>query len=320
MIRLFLLFLLAVFLNGANLAEIHLNRNHALVTFVESLSGTAYVSYIPKQVYLEKFTRKSISDLKHIHKRIARSRIFGHKKTKNLLEALYLESVKYDTFEKFKKKMLSFRTTIGKKRLEEYLNEIDDLGYIYDRIIWERSKKDLEYKKNRIEDIMEKTKYNDLILTLGRFYGVDEKELEKIDIALYPIPKRSDIKAFSIKTIETVGIYPKGGKNLNWLLSATILHEISHTIYAKSPFIKKNFTKIKDKEKRRLVNEVFATAIGAGWGYEKLAKKSAVRYPWYNNKEYDRLAKKFYPLLKEYLDNKKQIDEKIVKFVKGELL
>ena len=119
-----------------------------------------------------------------------------------------------------------------------------------------------------------------------------------------------------MKNLETVGVLVNRKQNLRWLMSATILREISHTIYFKSQILNKSFN-IKEKKKKLLIIEGFATAVGAGWGYNKLTSKDPKKLIWYNNKSYDRFAKKIYPKLKIYLDKNKKIDKKFIIYIKG---
>jgi hypothetical protein len=156
--------------------------------------------------------------------------------------------------------------------------------------------------------------FNKLVDQILYFYGVKAKDVGVMNIAFYPISYGHRINAYSIGNVETIGIFVGRGQNLNWMLSATILHELEHTIYRKSKFVKKHFLSIKDKKLNRTINEVFATAIGAGWGYKKLTNRYPTRH-WYANKVYDTNAKKLYPIVSKYLNNGKRIDNDIVKFI-----
>ncbi len=284
------------------------------MTFAESLSGLKYVSAIPKQIYLKEY-KNNIKQFVILHKKVSKSAIYKYPKTKSLLEALYMESLKYKTFKKFKENMLSFRTSLGKKYFIKYFKYLSQLLPRYEKLIWNKTYKKIKYKKIKLEKIMKNANFNKLILKVASFYGVKEKDIELINIAFYPISYGNNINAYSIKNIETIGIFVNKRQSLGWLLGATILHEISHTIYRKSKIIQNNFLNIKNKKRNITFNEVFATAIGAGWGYNKITNKNAIK-PWYNNKSYDKFAKKIYPKLKIYLDNDKMIDKEFIKYMK----
>ncbi len=274
----------------------------------------SYVSTVPKQIYLKKY-KNDIGAFISLHNRVSKSRIYKYPKTKSLLEALYIESLKYNTLKEFKSNILRYKTTLKQKDLNKYFKYLFKLLPRYEKIIWNKTYKKIHYKKKKLEKMMKDSSFNDLIIQVALFYGVKKKDIPQMDIAFYPISYGNNINAYSIKHIETIGIFPNKPQSLSWLLSATILHEISHTIYRNSKIIKNNFLNIKNKERNTTINEVFATAMGAGWGYNKITNKIAKK-PWYNNKTYDKYAKKIYPKLKRYLDNDKIIDKAFILYIK----
>jgi uncharacterized protein (UPF0335 family) len=320
MIRVLLVFLFFISLNASELAKIHINKNHSIITFIDSLAGEFYVSEIPKEVYYDKvgkrFDEKLINKIVALQKKISKSRIYGHKKTRNLLEAFYLDSIIYPDLKSFERHMLKYKTSFGKENMKKYFKLFAKMQIIYEKIIWDKNVKKLEYKKFRLEKLIKKYNYDQLIIDLAKFYGLNKKQIHGMNIALYAIPRKSNMRAYSIKDIETIGIQTTGTRNLRWLMSATILHEISHTFYGKSTLIRDGFRDIKNKKRRTLINEVFATAAGAGWGFSKLDNKKHTLYNWYNNPKYDRLAKKIYPKIKSYLDSGRVIDREFINYIK----
>src|SRR5690606_2672055 len=60
-----------------------------------------------------------------------------------------------------------------------------------------------------------------------------------------------------------------------------------------------------------LINEALATALGNGYVYEKLSGKPDTT-EWYNVKYVNLMAKRIYPLVSEYLSQKKTIDKRFV--------
>jgi hypothetical protein len=312
-----ILFLVLIFnfSYSKDLIKFYINQNHTTLVFAESLANAQYVSKIPKQIYMKRY-KENIKKFVKLHKEVSRSRIYGHKKTKNLLEALYLQSIKFDNFQDFKKNMLSYRTTLGSVKIKLYFIYFKKLLDRYDKIIYNKKYKKLLYLKKQLKKIMKDKNFNDLVKKIAHFYKVNLNNLDTINIALYPISHGRNINAYSIKNLETIGLFTTGAYSLNWLLSATILHEISHTIYAKSKFVKRNLLNIKNKTKRRVVNEILATAMGAGWGYNQLTQKHKLT-PWYNNTTYNKYARIIYPKLNEYMRKNKTIDKKFVKYIKG---
>lgn len=294
----------------------HVNQTHSLIAFVESLSDVKYASKIPKEIYLADYKNDEefINKLKAIHKKLNKKAIYKHKKTKSLLEAIYIESLKSKNLNQLKTKIFAYKTSMKKNELEKYFHYLNQLLPKYEKSIWVKEYDKLISKKNEIMQLMNKHNYDRLIQKVAHFYHVDSEKMDKIDIAFYPIPSGDNVNAYRIKNLETVGVLVNKNQNLQWLLSATILHEISHTIYSKSQIVKQNFN-IKNRHKRSNIVESMATSIGAGWGYEQISGKLAT-IKWYNNKTYDKLAKIIYPTLKIYLDNDKKLDKNLIKYVK----
>jgi len=203
-----------------------------------------------------------------------------------------------------KSNILKYRTSIKKNDLKKYFIYLEEFMPVYEKLIWNKNYNKLVDKKKQIIQLMKKYNYNELIKKVAIFYDV--KDIALIDVAFYPIPYGDNIKAYRIKNLATIGVLMAKEQNLKWLLSATILHEISHTLYFNSKII---------KDKRLLVIEAFATSIGAGWGYSKFTGKADTNLSWYNNKEYDDLAKKIYPKIDIYLDGAKKMDKEFIKLI-----
>ena len=193
---------------------------------------------------------------------------------------------------------------------------LDKLYPRFEKIIWEKTSKGLIYRKNKLSKLMKQKNFDNIVRKILHFYGVKENDIGTIHVAFYPISYGRNINAYSMGNIESIGIFVGRSQNLIWTLSATILHEIAHTIYAKSNFVQKIFLTIKDKTRKKNINEVLATAIGAGWGYNSLINKYPTK-AWYANKKYDKYGKMIYPKIKQYINNGRVIDKEFATYVKG---
>jgi len=222
----------------------------------------------------------------------------------------------YQSFILFEKKIKSFQVSISKENLNEYFSYLNKLYPRFEKILWIKTHKGLEYRKNRLLKLMKQKEFDEKIQKVLKFYNVKEEEIGVMDIAFYPISYGRNINAYSMGNIESIGIFVGRSQNLIWMLSATILHEIAHSIYRKSKFVQKNFLTILDNTRKKTINEVLATSIGAGWGYNSLTGKYPIR-PWYNNQEYDKYGKLVYPKIKNYIDNGTIIDKAFANYIKG---
>ena len=315
MLKILLLFVLCIQLNAKDLVKLHINKNHIFLTFVESISGVRYVSKVPKRIYLSKY-KNDIKNFVKLHKKISRSSIKKYPHTRSLLEAFYFESIKHENFSDFENSIKSYKVGIGKKDLNKYFSYLHKLYPRFEKIIWNKTYKSLLYKKSKLKKLMKSKHFETKLHKVLKFYGVKKSDIGVMDIAFYPISYGNNINAYSIGNIESIGMFVGRSQDLTWLLSATILHELSHSIYRKSKFVQRNFANLKDKKRKRTINEVLATAIGAGWGYHSFTNKYPVRL-WYNNKIYDKFGKLVYPKVKYYIDNDKVIDKEFGQYIKG---
>ena len=315
MIKLFVIFCITLSLNGSELLKLYVNKNHTFITFIESLSEARYVSIVPKRIYLSKY-KNDIEKFVNLHKKISKARINKYKGTKSLLSAMYIESLKYKKFSGFEKSIRSYKIGLKQSDINKYFNYLHKLYPRFEKIIWKKTSRGVIYRKNKLEKMMKEKNFDKLVNKILHFYNVKAKDVGVMNVAFYPIAYGKRINAYSIGNTESIGIFVGKSQNLNWMLSSTILHELEHTIYRKSKFVQNNFLNIKDKKRNTTINEVFATAIGAGWGYKNLTGIYPVR-SWYANKTYNKFGKKIYPMITEYLDNGKKIDKKFARFIKS---
>ena len=315
MTKLLLVLILTISIQAQSLLKLHVSKNHTFIAFIESLAQKKYVSTVPRTIYLSKY-KNDLDKFINLHNKVSKSRIKNYKDSNSLLQAFYMESLKTNTFNELKNKIKNHNVSIGDKELKRYLNYLSKLYPRFEKILWKKTHRGVLYRKNKLQKMMKDKHFDSMVNQILTFYNVKAKDVGIMDVAFYPISYGSRINAYSMGNIETIGIFVGRGQNLNWMLSATILHELEHTIYRKSKFVKENFLNIKDKKKNRIINEVFATAIGAGWGYKKLTNKYPTRN-WYANKIYNKYAKLIYPKVKDYLDNGKKIDKEFVKYIKS---
>jgi len=98
-----------------------------------------------------------------------------------------------------------------------------------------------------------------------------------------------------------------------------MLHETYHIIYDEQSLevktqIDQYFKESKSKYSNyasQLMNEALATALGNGYVYEKLDGKMDPG-DWYNKKYISLMAKQIYPLVTEYIDQKKPMDKNFI--------
>lgn len=149
------------------------------------------------------------------------------------------------------------------------------------------------------------------------FYKSYWEESIPFEIAFYPLPNSQGFsaEAFCNNAVSALQIDNKNYTSLFGVL----LHEIYHILYDEQPIqVKRNITRwFTDNPSKSstyaylLLNEALATAFGNGYVYESLSGKPD-ESDWYDRKYTDLMAKKIYPVLNEYINQKKGIDEAFI--------
>jgi hypothetical protein len=149
------------------------------------------------------------------------------------------------------------------------------------------------------------------------FYKSYWEESFPFEIALYPLPDTDGFTAEAFYNVAICGLRT-GMKDYNVLLSV-MFHEIYHILYDEQPLqVKRQISKwFSDNPSKcstysyLLLNEVLATAMGNGYVFESLSSKQDSE-DWYDRKYINLMAKKIYPLVNEYVTQKKSIDENFI--------
>jgi hypothetical protein len=149
------------------------------------------------------------------------------------------------------------------------------------------------------------------------FYKSYWEESIPFELVFYPQP---NLKSFSAEAFynNAVSGIPKDLSDYNTLFSV-MMHEVYHIFYDEQPLkVKNNLTLWFQSNPSKcsvyayhLLNEVLATGLGNGYVYESL-KGKADEDDWYDRKYINLMAKKIYPLLRDYISQGKAIDQDFV--------
>jgi hypothetical protein len=188
---------------------------------------------------------------------------------------------------------------------------------IYDSIIYIPNKVHFDNKFNHLKQSMQQADMGGFFATGLKFYNTTWDDDVPFDIAIVPSVNGDGFsaKAFLNNAASEV---PVKFDNYNILISV-LMHEIFHILYDGQSLQYKLEIERWFKENPSpntqyaylLLNEVLATAAGNGFVYEQLAGKLD-KTGWYNNKYINKMAKKMYPAVKEYLARKNPIDQPFI--------
>ncbi|AWK06034.1 hypothetical protein HYN56_18105 [Flavobacterium crocinum] len=194
---------------------------------------------------------------------------------------------------------------------------IEEFTDVYNELIYNPNKGKFE---KQLEDIIKYSKDNnitDFFETGLLFYNSSWDNAIPFVAAFYPLPnsKGFTAQAFCNNFISAI----QTDLNSNKDLFSVMMHETYHIVYDEQSFevkteIDNYFKENKSKCSNyayQLMNEVLATALGNGYVYEKLDGKPDPG-DWYNRKYINLMAKQIYPLVKEYIDQKKSMDKNFI--------
>lgn len=189
---------------------------------------------------------------------------------------------------------------------------------IYEQIIFNPNEENFKKQKLSLSQFVDNNKFN-LFFEKGlTFYGTEWNKDVPFEIIVIPSLEKNNLDARAF--INVAICEPSFGlKDYNTLFSVT-MHEIYHIIYDNQPLTLKNnlqnwFNNTNSKNSQYallLLNEVLATDLGNAYIMENLNYKINEE-DWYANFYITSMAKELYPLVKNYLESNKTIDENFVK-------
>lgn len=218
------------------------------------------------------------------------------------------------SIEEFKR--LSFGI-IPNTELLAFSNILSRFEPVYDALIYQPNKEKFEEKLKSLDDYVQNTHLADYFETGLKFYNAIWDYSVSIDIAI--IPSISDggftANAFLNNAVSEVPL----NFAHNDILFCVLMHEIFHNVYDwQSLEVKKNIESWflanpspNSQYAYSLLNEALATAMGNGYIYEGINGKTE-KDQWYNMKYIDQMAQAIYPMVKEYANNKKPIDNHFI--------
>ncbi|WP_317899583.1 hypothetical protein [Aurantibacillus circumpalustris] len=189
-----------------------------------------------------------------------------------------------------------------------------EFQFIYRELVYQPNKVKFEKQLHEIVTFAKTKKLDSYFnkgLTFYRSYWDDSFPFE---IAFYPYPSSSGFTAEAFCN-NAISALSTDTKDYTTVLSV-MLHEIFHILYDEQPvIIKKNISKWFANNRSKysayaylLFNEALATSLGNGYVYESLSGKRD-EGDWYDRKYINQMAKKIYPMLVDYINQKKGIDE-----------
>lgn len=231
--------------------------------------------------------------------------------TRDILKKYLIET---ENLKDFKLRSLGIITN---KTLNELTEIIAEFKPIYNEIIYNPNKEKFEQQLLEITKYSSEKKIENYFETGLIFYNSSWDNSIPFEIAFYPLPNSQGFTAQAFFN-NFISAIPSNLKDYKDLFSV-MLHEIFHIIYNEQSLevkteIDKYFAENNSKSSNyayQLLNEVLATSLGNGYVFEKLNGKVDTG-DWYNRKYINRMAKQIYPLVNEYISQRKPIDKNFI--------
>ncbi|HSD09103.1 hypothetical protein [Flavobacterium sp.] len=231
--------------------------------------------------------------------------------TRDILKKNLIET---DNLKDFKLRSIGIVTN---KTLNELTEIITEFIPIYNELIYNPNKEKFEQQIFEITKYSTENKIENYFETGLIFYNSSWDNSIPFVVAFYPLPNSKVYtgQAFYNNFICAIQTNLKDYKDL----FSVMLHEIFHIIYNEQSLevkteIDENFKKNKSKSSNyayQLLNEVLATSLGNGYVFEKLDGKIDTG-EWYNQKYINLMAKQIYPLVNEYISQRKAVDKNFI--------
>ena len=239
---------------------------------------------------------------------------YGSKKTMQTEDILKKNLIETENLKDFKVRSIGL---VPNKELNDMAAIISEFTPIYNELIYNPNKEKFEKQLVEITKYSTEHQIENYFETGLLFYNASWDNSIPFEIAFYPLPnsKGFTAQAFCSNFISAVQTDLKSYKDL----FSVMLHETYHIIYDEQSLEVKTDIDTYFKENKsecsnyayQLMNEVLATALGNGYVYEKLDGKLDSG-DWYNKKYINLMAKEIYPLVVEYIEQKKPIDKNFI--------
>ncbi|WP_264553331.1 hypothetical protein [Flavobacterium sp. N2038] len=239
---------------------------------------------------------------------------YGSKKNMQTQDFLMKNLIETENLRDFKIRSIGM---IPNQTLNDLAQSILEFTPIYNELIYNPNKEKFEAQLGNIQKYSKESQIENYFETGLLFYNSSWDNSIPFVAAFYPLPnsKGFTAQAFCNNFISAVQTDLKSYKDL----FSVMLHETYHIIYDEQSLEVKTQIDTYFKENKskcsnyayQLMNEVLATALGNGYVFENLDGKIDTG-DWYNKKYINLMAKQIYPLVKEYINQKKPIDKNFI--------
>lgn len=319
---LFLCLCLAV--QSQSLLKFKISRPYCLLNFIETAKG-GHASSITLRDSILSHTKgdKAFAGLVQAYQTIQLDYQWNREnypKTRRHYRTTYdliqVAAVQSETIEEFINRIVGIIPNSDLLRLRDILKKIDPY---YEKIIWQTNGEKIINQVKELEKFQGKA--NDAFLKLKKLYNTSWHEDLPFNVAIYPIEARKGQPTHTTATVYAnslcVSVLTTEKDYAGRM--GVILHEIAHALYdEQSPEFQHQLETYFDKIKtpytegaRNYFNEAMATACGQGWVFKQLTGRMDTT-SWYADEYIEGFGKVLYPMVTDYIEKNKSIDEPFI--------
>ncbi|KFF03078.1 hypothetical protein [Chryseobacterium luteum] len=316
------LLLLTIFVSGQKpTLKIKYSEQLAVFVFIQNLSENH-----PENVFKTSFQKSKYNTEEYKNKIAKFDKLaidysyqfeefpYGSKVPMQARDILKKNLIETDNLNDFKLRSIGI---VPNKTLNDLAAFISDFTPIYNELIYNPNREKFEKHVIDITEYANDHQIEEYFQTGLSFYNSSWDQSVPFQIAFYPLPDSDyfTAQAFCNNFVSAIQTNLKDYKNL----FSVMMHEIFHIIYNEQSLemkmeIDQAFKENKSKSSNyayQLLNELLATTLGNGYVYEKLAGKLD-HNDWYYHEYINLMARKIYPLVKEYIAEKKPMDKNFI--------
>ena len=313
-------------LQAAEKVEFVANKIHSLMVFVEAVSGSQTQPPSLKQLFdKSRFNNPASAkmiaqyqDLRPVLDRFIKFEDVPSDRNNgvSVRSLVWIQSAYAADLADYQSRVMGF---MQYNEMSQFRKVLEYFSPIHETLLWNPYSKELDKKVAFFEQQSKAWKLDELFKKAKHFYNSEWPEDQKFRISLFPIPpdaRRSTASSYG--AFESVGVIigEKGDEGR----FGVIFHELCHSLYATQGVdfqrkMSKWFAESKSpygKLAHVWMDEVFATILGNGWAYSKIAGELD-KAEWYNEPTINTFSKAFYPEVLKYLEAGRAIDEKLIK-------
>ncbi|MFD0796848.1 hypothetical protein ACFQZJ_05215 [Maribacter chungangensis] len=305
-----------------NFIQIETNKTLGLFSFLETSSAQLGTSRSFRELILDFYKQdknfniliNSYSKLNLNHS-ITREE-FPKKRpaSTTVKDLLWIAASNSTSIEGFSQRIIGLLPHQTHTQLIEILKNIERY---YDNLIWNNEQENIDSIENKLGKY--KSKISELYQSISRFYNTSWNINIPFKIMLYPIPLRNGATTAIPKGNALICGFLSHNENEYEYLLGIIIHEMCHILYKEQSQefqleIDQWFAN-SDSPHAPLAysffNESLATVLGNGWAYKEIHKSLDSR-DWYNNQHINGFAHSIFPVVEQYLNEEKSLDQHFV--------